>query len=279
MGQGVIISQSGIPVNQANDYQKALDSRWKFMEISIEQDIDISLPSYLANGTYAFKLFDHGLNYLPGFEIYEKYPYTTPMWTYLSNYNPYVSGYVADKQSVYVMVQYSTGIAALPLRVQLSARVYALDITTEYQAPSDPPTTAAEPTIDTIGAAFTNQAKGGSVRSTDPETFTLYTPIKSIAVHKTGTQKPVSNIVTITHNVNYPPTYLVTNVYNPTTPGNPYTKAFPDSSIIKPLSTTLFGLVVASANTLQAFGGPQTALDAQATFAYVILKDPAQVAS
>ena len=37
---GVQISQQGIDVSRAADYQKVLDSNWKFLDIAVEKDVD-----------------------------------------------------------------------------------------------------------------------------------------------------------------------------------------------------------------------------------------------
>ena len=53
MSNGIMISQEGVPVERAADYQKVLDSRWRFMEVAQEIDIKVDIPAAPSAGLWA----------------------------------------------------------------------------------------------------------------------------------------------------------------------------------------------------------------------------------
>lgn len=266
MAQGIIISQSGIPIDDANDYQKVLDSRWKFLDIHVEKEIDMTTQVFTIQGYYAIKLLDHNLGYHPGFEFYPD----------PAGVDGLGGDILADDHSIYMRIFW---YSSLPSYANIKAliRVYAIDILAEYQAPTTPPSTAGAPTKSTIGAVFSNQATGvKTIDSTNPDDFTLYTPVKAVAVHKTGTAQ-ANNSVTIRHDVGYPPTYLTAAIQYASEWDSFYANPIPNVNTVGALTSGALGLVVASASTLVGYGGPQSSL-ATLRFAYIILKDPAELA-
>ena len=100
---GVQISQQGVSIERAADYQKVLDSNWKFLDIAFEVDIDVKIGmGARPNGYYLVELFNHGLGYIPAFEFITS-PLTTESKPKSTLFNGYMEAHRlvrADTQKV-----------------------------------------------------------------------------------------------------------------------------------------------------------------------------------
>lgn len=274
---GVEISQQGIPVDRAADYQKVLDSNWKFLDIAFEVDIDIKIGlSGVPNGFHPIEIFTHNLGYLPAFELIP-----SPLSKEYTAYNNVLfSGYAealrlirADNQKVYANILYNGN--NIEMRLVGKLRVFALDILNEYTAPTIPVTTTSKSPQSRYGAKFLDLNKGkGDIDDEALYPFTLNTRGKQMSVHKHGTQRTSSGLLTITHNVGYPPTYMICKLEEKSNWGGYYPYPFKTDYVVGSMVTAYY-LAKLTPTTIQ-FKGVQASL--QGLYGYIILKDPAEIA-
>jgi hypothetical protein len=308
MANGFVLSQEGIPVSYAADYQKVIDSRWKFLEIAFDTTIDLSFSNLLTTrnstgvtgGTHGYNIFtilNHNLGYLPYFE-YEILPNTTTgiysglhdsgyNWIATIPLNPLF----ADNNNIYFELAYYRQNNAAPntytgtIRLNVRVKVYAVNLILEYSAP----------TLNSIGSkSFASSKTGvkmlrgnlGTIGGMDLRNFSTNTTAKTISIQKTGTAvTPSSGPLVITHNAGYPPSFLMTQVIDRTKSVNPYSGSagyntdatdYPlyNTPIILPGDSTIYSSH--SDNYQLTVGGVQAALSGY--FSYIILKDPAEIA-
>jgi hypothetical protein len=143
MSNGIEISQEGIGVDQASDYQKVLDSRWLSMEVMHEVDVVIDVPAMTSGATneqQIITIFKHGLSrdghsFVPAFHA---------NWRPEGEYDTYTPefGYgtatlFCDDTNLcfYRPVYASSTVPAFKLVVQ--AKIYNLPILEAYQAPTE----------------------------------------------------------------------------------------------------------------------------------------------
>lgn len=179
---GISISQDGVPVKTAADYQKVLDSRWKFLEVLLERTYTINLPFRAArvSGVVAIDTLvtNHGLDDFPAYEAA----------MVVTGMGPFDVGYpevIADKSSIYLRQIHSPNDIAAAT-VTLTLRVYNLAILQDYLAPKELTTLESGPESD-IGF----RSLDGTVPNLGPSDqssvgYSIDTKKKIISVHRTG---------------------------------------------------------------------------------------------
>lgn len=177
---GIVFTQSGVPVRNSADYQRVYDSRWKFMEIEFEVEVDFNIPASPATEDVHYEripIFRHCLGFLPLFES----NYTPPN-------QPGYSRIFADKDTIFLRVQQSlSGVEALSGKVKL--RIYNLPITQEYEAPKGPPLGTTSARSD-MGVRFIDDnARSVSLASRSPTGFSVDSKKKILSIHKHGVVK------------------------------------------------------------------------------------------
>lgn len=274
---GIVISQAGIPIDRAADYQKVLDSDWKFLNINVEMNVDFSTPALSgANGYRKYVVFEHNLGYKPAFEFTPSTLSGGNPDVFFNGYKDVMTSIAVDDKALYVVFLY-TGGSTNPIRVKGTLRIFALDVMTEYTAPSSPAGPLQPLALAMYGAKFSDPNRG-SAKITDEGVyaFSLNTQAKQISLHKHGTATAASGTLTIVHNVGYPPTYMVARVKDDSTWGAFYGNPFGAGvETIGPMMS-----VAIRANTTNddiVFRGQQSSIVGK--FAYIILKDPAEVAA
>lgn len=180
MENGVVFTQDGVPIRGSADYQKVLDSRWRFIEQETEIDFDITLPSdpgapsfdlaYWQNAT----ILTHGLGFFPLIEV------QTDQVSEFPNFFEVV----ADKSKVYLRRRISD-IAYSAFRVTGKVRVYNLPITEEYTAIKEFPFGSKSPE-SSVGIRFLEERGGTRITDESSIGFSADTRKKTLAVHKTG---------------------------------------------------------------------------------------------
>ena len=140
MVKGISITQEGIDLKNASDYQKVLDSRWLFFEVGLELDETVSfadLGTPTAHGFQRVNIVKHGLAhggnpYVPAFHASWK----------RSNSNTSTIGVSADDTWIYAWREYWPSAATGAFNLEVMAKVYRLPILVPYSAPieSAPPT-------------------------------------------------------------------------------------------------------------------------------------------
>lgn len=266
MSNGVVITQTGIDIDRAQDFQKSLDSRWKSLDIAYEADIDFTSPAFGSKtGVIPLELFRHNLNKLAPFEIH---------LSTKSGGNPDMFSGVdlqqllyGDENSIYISTTWFSGQSTNALHVIGKLRVYNIDISEEFSAPAPTQAVPGGATINEVGALFIDQQRGGrNINSNDLQDFTLNTTAKAINIHKHGLQRANSTLK-ITHDIGYPPTYMLCVV----------NELSDDSKTLGALTYAQGYLITANTRTL-TIRGVQVGLGTK-LYGYIILKDPADIAS
>ena len=275
---GIVISQQGLDVDRAADYQKVLDSRWKFLNIAVEKTIDVTISvTSGANGFYTFPIYEHKLGFLPAFEFFVSSATKETNGQTNVLYNGYLSAHGlirADSQKLYCTVFYSDGYP-VEMRLVGKLRIFALDILTEYQAPQIPVTTTQPSPPSRYGAKFVDLNLG----TTDIEDegmygFTLNTRGKQMSIHKHGTVRASGGLLTVVHNTGYPPSYMVCYMEERAGWTGFYKYPHIEDVVVGGLTTSYY-LATPTATDI-TFKGIQSTI--QGRFGYIILKDPVEIA-
>lgn len=253
---GVVFTQTGVPVADSSDYQKVLDSHWRFLEIEAENDISVALPGAAATtaGRYYEKtiILRHNLGFLPLFEANA------------------TADIFSDENTLFIRRLISGSVSSQ--NVTGSYRLYNLPVTQDYTAPSEIVSGASAPKTG-FGIKFVD----GSVPNTYPsdngvQGFSVDTTKKILSVHKTGLFTFVAGVdQPVLHGMGYPPTYLMAPLNEDETIFGLGTASYMGATVLgKPLC------YVSATNTSLTFKGIQSVFAGK--YAIVILKDPTEIA-
>ena len=265
---GMIFAQEGVSVQRAADYQKVMDSRWKFLDIQMEQEVVISHADSGSTHWWVEKLMDHNLGYLPAFTFRQ-----------ISLNGPRSATIIATKRSIYARSLFVSGDPTTPIILKGYVRVFACDILKPYAAPVDFFVPTAAPSYPSVGIKMLVRP-GGNIRSNEMSDFAIHTKAKALAIQQTGMSEATvanSGTLTITHGMGYPPTYFLaryetaadfkaSTVFNNPLPNDDYLYAMDVAS----------GAHVTANTTQVIVKGAQAALLGK--FAYLITKEPAELA-
>jgi len=180
---GIQISQEGIPLNRAADYQKVLDDRWNFLDIAFDTEVRFEKTAYdtLSSHFWKLEIFRHDLGYIPGFTIREIDTTTN---------GPLEAGnltVVATKDKVYIQGLYISGSGTPPIVGRISLRIFAVDITTEYTQPIESITPMSRTKSTKYGAKVLKPGKGNlGINNQEMSNFSLNTDSKTLAIQQTG---------------------------------------------------------------------------------------------
>ena len=190
MARGITVTRQGVPVDQAADYQKVLDSRWRFMEVEFVVNKVQTVPAGIATGeTYVQRtnLFRHNLQYVPAFHGSWK---PGDEWlTYITDgYHPDLLGAElwCDDEWLYFsrVVDSMSNAAAVPITV--SALIYNLPILEPYQAPTEVAVGTA-PVRSNYGLrALDGKDSSVSIEGSSSHGFSVDTKKKVISVNRVG---------------------------------------------------------------------------------------------
>lgn len=276
MTNGLRVSQAGIDVNRAADYQKTMDERWPvvdhiFMGIVDIQALRTDSPGVLNNsfGTIAhIPVFRHGLGFLPAFRV-KMISYST------SNISSTIrnSSFFADDQFIYIEMFKSSGVSITNFKFFLS--VISRDCTLEYQAPIDIITARQQTRPSEYGLKVLQPGGGFNIDDKNKSRFVFNTNGKSMQIQQTGMRSagPTSvptYTLSIDHRLGYPPTYYLAKVYTHSGSANPSAS----KRVIEALGP---GTGVATSDGVRMnVVGAQAALTGD--FMFIILKDPVDTA-
>lgn len=261
MGYGVVFTQQGVAVAHSSDYQKVIDSRWRFMEIEREDDISIILPAN--NGVDSSRryyektvVYRHNLGFFPAFEANVS--------------DASVVGIFADKNTIFLRRLITTS-GDVQRTVIGSFRLYNLPILEDYEAPKEVVSGASAPKT-TFGIKFVD----GSVPNVSPadngvQGFSVDTTKKILSVHKSGPKTFTETDNTITHGVGYPPTYLLAPVNK-----DEITSGLGTDTYMEPLVLGVPDAIVRADSKNLTFRGVQAVFTGD--YGYIILKDPTEIA-
>jgi hypothetical protein len=178
---GIQISQEGVPVTRAADYQKVLDDRWPFLDIfqEVEIPVEVRLTDAVESFNWAIELFSHKLGYLPAFTYRIL---SGNMW---GDYDGQTT-IVSTKTGIYLTgLHYSGGATSWNFRIFM--RVYALDVTREFEYKTEDPEPTSKRQSRKYGAKVIKSGVSPSKFSSDEMSdFSLHTDAKVLAVQQTG---------------------------------------------------------------------------------------------
>lgn len=182
-GSGIVITQTGVPVQGSADYQRVFDSRWRFIEIEIEREFNVILPARnevdsTVRGDDRINFYKHGLGFVPLFEtdfVDQKYNYA--MQSGASMY--------ADEQYLFFQ-RFVTTTGAEAQDLTFNVRLYNLPVLEDYTAPKGLPQGTQSPRSN-IGVKFLDgNTKGVDVADNAVTGFSVDTTKKILSIHKHG---------------------------------------------------------------------------------------------
>jgi len=271
---GAVFSQQGIPIQRANDYQKAMDSRWKFLNIHVERYIDVTFNmTGHTTGWKRLKVYGHTLPYAPAFEVILS-SMSVSSDAFLTDPGKMSGNLRSFPDGIHYTFFWDSGFNTNTVRIKGFLRVFKLDLREIYKAPSSVLTTAKPQPNARYGAKFLDPNRGGTnINDNTPRSYSLYTPAKQISMHMHGTIKAVAGVVNLVHEVGYPPSYMLCSAYSKSESAVP--SALQDDELeFGPLFES-YAKAKATADTI-LFQGVQTSLGTR-RFGYVILKDPVEI--
>lgn len=261
MANGIRVTQEGVPVQRAAEYQEILDERFPFLEFSFVGEVRAS-GSIPASGTVAVELHRHGLPHVPGFFWMP----IKPDGTYEDDFNVPDPVSTSDR----VVIEFASYMGS-SYSVRGVLMVVKNDLTQTIKAPRGGSVVQSTTGPQKRGIAVLREG-GGDIESNDKTNFTLHTNARSFAIHMCGVENvPVGDAdggFYITHDLGYPPTFFYARRFVETF------DALKGQTCQEPFMYNA-GLARATATTLFLRGG-QGAL--QGDYMYLILKDPVDTA-
>lgn len=190
MSNGIEVTQEGVGVEKASDYQKVLDSRWLFMEVGLEIDTTITLPAMGAQTAFGYQrvnIIRHGMTrrgvaYVPAFHGSYKIN---------EEYDPFIGEYnlAADDTWIYFYRTYSNGSTPAAYTVQVKAKVYTLPILEAYLAPIEIAPLSGK-TDSNIGIrALDGTDSSVDISESSSHGFSIDTRKKILSIHKVVQKK------------------------------------------------------------------------------------------
>jgi hypothetical protein len=190
MSNGIEVTQQGVGIDKASDYQKVLDSRWLFMEVGLEIDTTFSVPAMGAQTTFGYQrvnIMRHGMTrkgvaFVPAFHASYKITET---------YNEYlqVIEVAADDTWIYFYRTYSNGSTPAAWTVQFKAKVYTLPILEAYLAPVEIAPLSGR-TKSSIGVrALDGTDSSVDINESSSHGFSIDTRKKILSIHKVVQKK------------------------------------------------------------------------------------------
>lgn len=215
MSNGIQVSQRGIPVDRAADYQKVLDSRWKFMEVAMEVDTTIVIPQapvLAVNGFQRVNIVKHGLTnqgkkFVPAFHGSWLPDPSLPLESGTNQYDVYPQAalYMDDQYLYFHRTNFAGGnISGNPLpaiTIKVKAKIYNLDILTEYLAIQEIPTGSGKAPTDVGMTALDGSNSKATVGGTNPDGYSIDTRKKILSIHRVAQKdvyqfRPESGMIT-----------------------------------------------------------------------------------
>lgn len=271
---GIQISQEGVPIDRAADYQKVLDDRWPFLDIAFDQVIPVYQDTFPTPTHYWYiELLRHNLGYIPAFMARDMDGNLLSLDISSGTDRGFV---VATDEAIYYASLHTGFTSTAPLKGRLSVRVFACDITREFRQPHDMPAPRPRQSAPRYGARVikpTNQ--NGRINDTEMSGFSLHNNAKAFAIQQTGLRRaeaPDFDVV-IDHNLGYPPVYFIA-------PYNDYAEIYTGSVVGAPVPEgknfcfQLNDVVVEATTTtteMHIFGAQAVLVG---NYAFLIVKDP-----
>lgn len=237
MSEGIKVSEAGVDVSRAADFQLALSTEWPTLKIVKEGTIDVN-----ADGSNSITITSHGLGYAPVFMILDNGVAFTETGPGTSEFDG-TPNFHSTKDNLIYNPSVATHYRGYYF-------IFDYDLGKVFAAPSDHATPQNSTTVS-IGMKAAGRSK--NIESTDGRDYTVNTDYRPWTVHLSGTTQATSDGFRLDHNLGYVPGALLFSVDSD---GN-----------LTPLQAR------ATANAVSiTFRGVQAPLTG--TVAYVVLKDP-----
>lgn len=190
MSNGITVSQEGIPVDKASDYQKVLDSRWLFLEIAHEIDTTIVLPAAAppaANTVQRVNIMKHNLTR----EGKAMVPAVHGSWLQsagdINSDQFYGAGIYADQEYIFFQRdRFATASALTAVNIKIKAKVYNLDILGDYLAIQEIPRGSGRANTKYGLTALDGSDSSVTVSGTSSHGYSVDTRKKILSIHKIG---------------------------------------------------------------------------------------------
>lgn len=190
MRNGIQVTQEGVGVERASDYQKVLDSRWLFMETGLEVDTTVTLPGMgpmTGNGYQRVNVARHNMTrkgrpYVPAFHGSYKIQEETDPFD-----NNGTLG--CDDQWLYYYRSYFNGQTLDTFTIDVKAKIYTLPILEDYLAPKEIAPASAKSSSKFGVRALDGTDSAVSIEDTSAHGFSIDTRKKILSVHKVTTKK------------------------------------------------------------------------------------------
>lgn len=248
MTKGILVTQEGVDVRDAQDSQKVLDSRWKSWELA--EELVFTMPQLQQTSGFQ-EIYKHGLTFLPAFDIYD-----TVLGKYILGSDNLGAGLVSDTNRIGFQGFYSDDGWS---NHKCVLRLFNLDPSQNYTAPIVQTLPSKESTTQSIGIKVLRD--NSEMKEGELSHFALNTKSKSLQIQKTGLTTAnlgTDFIATIKHALGYPPTYLAAY-------------CDPSRAWISAIDPDFLPVIGSADGDVITFSGAQSALIG--TFAYIIFKE------
>lgn len=198
MSNGIQVSQRGIPIDRAADYQKVLDSRWRFMEVALEIDTTITVPeaplltynSFQRVNIAKHNLTNKGKPFVPAFHASWLPDPDYPLEEGSNQYDVYPTAalYIDDQYLYFYRANYAGGnLSGNPypaVDIKVKAKIYNLPILEEYLAIQEVPTGSGKVNTDIGMTALDGSNPAATVGGTSPDGYSIDTRKKILSIHR-----------------------------------------------------------------------------------------------
>lgn len=187
MSNGITITQEGVPVDRAADYQKVLDSRWRFMEVEHEVDLTIDIPAYSTSvsGAQRVQIMTHQLPFVPAF-----HGSWLPIGTFNPDYDPDFlgAGLYCDEEKLFFSRFADAGTPLAAKKLRIKAKIYNLPILEDYVATSEASQGAGRAESDYGVRALDGSDSKVSIAESSSHGFSVDTKKKILSINRIGTK-------------------------------------------------------------------------------------------
>jgi hypothetical protein len=274
MTKGIRVSQQGIPVTKAADYQKTMDERWPVVEFAFQGIIDgtfsDTMPGVFKNsfGTvYDIPIFHHGLGFVPGYQLF------TVGASFINSGSPLGGTVYADDQDVYIQIFPPVTNGPVNFSFKFFLQMYTRNLAETFAAPVDIVVPAQVSGVSEYGLKITKVTGARAMNSKNKTDYSLDTNAKSLAYQAHGVQAAEASgtfagSLIIPHRLGYPPTYFIAPLAPLATLNSPNSG--------KTVSRRLFpGYGIAFADSVNIrIRGAQAGL--AGNYLYLLLKEPVE---
>lgn len=258
MANGIRVTQEGVSVDQAAEYQMILHEQFPYLEFDFVGEVKAS--GSVSSNTFV-KMYMHTLPHIPQFFCF---PIKTD-----GTYDRDDTGYLATSDSIGFIAW-----SGETYNKRWLLMVIKQDLTQTISAPKGGSIVQATTGPQRKGVAVLKEGANDDIESKDKSNFSLHTNARSFAIHMCGKKtvdSSTSNLLVLNHDLGYPPTFFVARRQVESGSANPLLGQTTQNAFVRNAA-----LATANSATI-TLRGAQAALNGEYT--YLILKDPVDTAS